>query len=41
MGVAFYFVTVWALPAVYASINIIPGKGAATGEHHVRSDEAT
>lgn len=25
MGVAFYFVTVWALPAVYASVNIIPG----------------
>jgi hypothetical protein len=26
MGVVFYFVTVWALPAVYEYINIIPGK---------------
>lgn len=26
MGVLFYIVTVWALPAVYASVNIIPGK---------------
>ncbi|MGE4296530.1 MAG: hypothetical protein AB7E47_00755 [Desulfovibrionaceae bacterium] len=26
MGVAFYFVTVWALPAIYRAIDIIPGK---------------
>ncbi len=26
MGVVFYFVTVWALPAVYEYVNIIPGK---------------
>ena len=26
MGVVFYFVTVWALPGVYAAVNIIPGK---------------
>jgi AAT family amino acid transporter len=25
MGVVFYFITVWALPAVYAAVNIIPG----------------
>ena len=26
MGVIFYFITIWALPSVYAAINIIPGK---------------
>jgi AAT family amino acid transporter len=26
MGVLFYFITVWALPSVYAAVNIIPGK---------------